>query len=231
MKIRVLGTRGEIKPSLPEHALHSGVLVDDRLMLDIGEKEFLEYHPEVVFITHLHPDHAFFIVENPPPVEVPLYAPEAYDKDVKTTVIAGPVEFGDCIITPVPTHHSKKVKSAAYLVTDGRQRLLYTGDLIWINKEYHHLLEDLDMVITDGSYIRKGGMVIKDKETGQLYGHNGIPDLVNLLKKFTGRILFVHFGRWFYKDPEGAEQKLAELGRENGITIQAGFDGMEFELG
>jgi hypothetical protein len=54
MKIKVLGTRGEIKASLPEHANHSGVLIDDVILLDIGEKQFLNCHPKYIFITHLH---------------------------------------------------------------------------------------------------------------------------------------------------------------------------------
>ena len=61
MKLRILGTRGEIKSSAPRHSKHSGVLIDGKLMLDVGEKEFLDLKPGCVFITHLHPDHAFFI--------------------------------------------------------------------------------------------------------------------------------------------------------------------------
>ena len=41
MKIQILGTRGEVEPSAPYHARHSGILIDDRFMFDLGEKEFL----------------------------------------------------------------------------------------------------------------------------------------------------------------------------------------------
>jgi len=50
---------GEIRKSCPYHSKHPGVLIDEKILLDIGEEEFLKYKPEYVFITHLHPDHAF----------------------------------------------------------------------------------------------------------------------------------------------------------------------------
>ncbi|MFO7866158.1 MAG: MBL fold metallo-hydrolase [Candidatus Aminicenantes bacterium] len=230
MKIKVLGTRGEVKPSLSYHSRHSGLLVNDSLLFDLGEEEYLKYQPRAVFITHFHPDHAFFIVERAPDIEVPIYGPEEYRNNIKITVISGEVEMRGCRIIPVPTHHSKKVKSTAYLITDGMRRLLYTGDLVWINREHHQLIEDLDLVITDGSFFRKGGMIRKDRETGQIYGHNGIPELVRLFSRFTRRIMFVHFGSWFYEGAKQSRRKLAELGKQSGITIYTGYDGMEMDL-
>jgi glyoxylase-like metal-dependent hydrolase (beta-lactamase superfamily II) len=61
MNIKILGTRGEIKVSAPYHSRHSGVLIDNTLLLDCGEPEFLDYKPQAILITHLHPDHAFFV--------------------------------------------------------------------------------------------------------------------------------------------------------------------------
>jgi ribonuclease BN (tRNA processing enzyme) len=61
MNIHVLGTRGYIRPSAPRHSRHSGVLIDGALLLDCGEKEFLTHKPKYILITHLHPDHAFFV--------------------------------------------------------------------------------------------------------------------------------------------------------------------------
>lgn len=58
----------------------------------------------------------------------------------------------------------------------------------------------------EASFIRKGGVVRKDKETGEIYGHTGIPNLINLFKKFTQNILFIHFGSWFYKDSNAVKK-------------------------
>jgi glyoxylase-like metal-dependent hydrolase (beta-lactamase superfamily II) len=228
LRIKVLGTRGEVEPSVPYHSKHSGVLVDNRLLLDLGEREYLNYRPEAVFITHLHPDHAFFITE-PASIDVPVYAPEESDK-AGLRVIESTVQVGPYRVTPIPTHHSKKVKSSAYLVESGQQKLLYTGDVIWINKEYHQLLDGLALVITEASFVRKGGMIRKDGDTGRIYGHTGVPNLIALFQPFTRHILLVHFGNWFYRDTKAARDKLQQMGKSEGVTVHVGYDGLELDL-
>jgi glyoxylase-like metal-dependent hydrolase (beta-lactamase superfamily II) len=228
LRIKVLGTRGEVEPSVPYHSKHSGVLVDNRLLLDLGEREYLNYRPEAVFITHLHPDHAFFITE-PASIDVPVYAPEESDK-AGLRVIESTVQVGPYRVTPIPTHHSKKVRSSAYLVESGQQKLLYTGDVIWINKEYHQLLDGLALVITEASFVRKGGMVRKDRDTGRIYGHTGVPNLIALFRPFTRHILLVHFGNWFYRDTKAARDKLQQMGKSEGVTVHVGYDGLELDL-
>lgn len=236
MKIKILGTRGEIKESLPGYSKHSGVLVDDKILLDLGEKEFLRYKPKWIFITHLHPDHAYFVrwgKEEIPPATTPIYAPEAPENALihkSVHVLEDALELGAYTIVPIPTHHSKRVKSQAYLIKKGKQSLLYTGDLVWMDKKYHDLLGDVTLVITDGSFIRKGGMIRKDPETQALYGHNGIPNLIDLFKNHTKNILFVHFGGWFYKDIKASREMIQKLGTEKGVNVLAGYEGMDVNL-
>lgn len=240
MNLKILGTRGEVKESAPGHSRHSGVLIDGQILLDLGEKEYLDYRPKAVFITHLHPDHAFFI-RGSAQIDVPVYAPEVH-KNAKIEVPSGPITLDAYRITPFPTIHSKKFRSRGYVVekkgvmkgrTEGEKedwKLVYTGDLIRINKKHHHLLENADLVITDGSHLRKGGRVFRDKETGQIYGHTGIPDLVNFFKAFTANILFLHFGSWFYDDVSKSVKRIKELGKEHGIGVIAAYDGLELNL-
>jgi ribonuclease BN (tRNA processing enzyme) len=260
VNLKILGTRGEVKESAPRHSKHSGVLIDGQILLDLGEKEYLDYRPKAVFITHLHPDHAFFIRE-PATIDVPVYAPETH-KNAKIEIPSGSISLDAYRITPFPTIHSKKFRSMGYVVeklgkmrermegrtegetgrgTGGRKedgtevekddwKLVYTGDLIRINKKYHHLLENANLVITDGSHLRKGGRVFRDKETGQIYGHTGIPDLVNFFKAFTANILFLHFGSWFYEDVFESAKRIKELGKERGVQVIAAYDGLELNL-
>lgn len=232
MKIRILGTRGEIEETLPYHSHHSGVLIDEQLMMDFGEKEFLKDRPKYIFITHLHPDHAYFTRNSGEELKtkVPIYAPEKYKKTkIIVPPILKPTKVGFYKITPVPTHHSLKVKSTAYIIEKRKEKILYTGDMIWINKEYHFLLEKLDVVITEGSFIKRGGMV--RRKNNKIFGHNGIPDLVHLFSKFTKKIILVHFGSWFYKDTEKAKRRLEEIAKEKNIEIIPAYDGMIFESG
>jgi len=230
MKIKILGTRGEIEPTLPKHSQHSGVLIDDKLMFDLGEKEYLKYKPKAIFITHLHPDHAFFVIKPEEiKINIPIFAPEKLKNGPEIKIINKKTEAYGYTITPIPTHHSKLVNSVAYLIEKKPNKIFYTCDVIWINKEYHHLLQNLDLVITEGSFIRKGGMIRRDK-SGKIYGHAGIPNLIRLFSRFSKNILFMHFGSWFYKDAEIGKQKIEKLGEENTIKTIVGYDGMEIDL-
>jgi ribonuclease BN (tRNA processing enzyme) len=230
MKIKVLGTRGEIEESAPYHSKKSGVLLNDKILLDIGDPSFLNYKPKYILITHLHPDHAYFERHHEEPhFGIPIYAPEKYDA-LKIHVTKKPFTIDGYKITPIPTVHSIKVKSNAYLIEYKNKRLIYTGDMIWIEKKYHHLFGKLDIVITEGSFIRKGGMVRRQKETGKIYGHTGIPNLMHLFKPYTHKMLFVHFGAWFYKDIKKARKTIQKLAKENDLNAIVGYDGLEIEI-
>jgi ribonuclease BN (tRNA processing enzyme) len=226
MRVLFLGTRGNIEPSAPCHSLHAGILVDDFLLLDLGEKEYLHYNPRCIFVTHLHPDHAVFVAEDIS-LHAPVYAPEPCPKVPQVQVLSSAVTVGEYHIEPIPVVHSMKVKSQALIVEKGK-RVLYTSDMAWIEEKYHQRFKDLDLVITDGSFMRTGGMVRKEKETGKIYGHAGIPDLVHLFEEYTDHIVFTHFGRWFYKDTQEACERIRQLG--NAVTVEAVRDNQELIL-
>lgn len=226
MRLEVLGTRGEIKKSLPRYSKHSGLLIDGKLLLDLGEKQYLRAKPKWILITHLHPDHAYFVRrgrEEEPATDVPLFAPEKGKQNLK--LLKKKTTLGPYTITPIPTHHSKHVKSQAYLVEKGGQSILYTGDLVWIDKKYRRLFQHVDLVVTDGSFLREGGMIRKDPKTKKLFGHAGIPNLIRLFRPYAKKILFIHFGSWFYRNTRTSHEKLRALGETYGIPILAGHDG------
>lgn len=230
MNVRILGTRAKIDTSAPKHSKHSGILLNKELLLDIGEKEYLTYDPHYIFITHLHPDHAFFVEEKETNLDVPVYAPEIPEESsVDVEIIDDEMNVNGYNVAPIPTHHSKLVASQAYVVEKNSTRLLYTGDIIWIDKKYHDRITDLDLVITDGSYYRKSGFVRKDKETGALYGHTGIKDLVSLFKDYTDNIVFTHLGSWFYHDIDESKQKIRELSCDK-LEVDVAYNGMEINL-
>src|SRR5271155_85080 len=190
MDIKILGTRGEIKPSAPYHSKKSGVLVDNKIMLDCGDERFLAYHPRYILITHLHPDHAFFVREGHYTIpDATVYAPERFQNAPIIRTTTKPFTLSGYCVTPIPTIHSIKVKSNAYLIEHGKKRILYTGDMIWIEKKYHHLLHNLDLVITEASHMRLGGLVRRDPKTGKIFGHTGVPNLIALFHQYTPSIV------------------------------------------
>ncbi len=252
----ILGTRGEIEASAPYHARHSGILIDDTLLFDLGEKEFLDYNPSYIFITHLHPDHAYFVRSGTsiPETNAIIYAPENYSASTKkgkqkTTpdhqetvvkIFPGKLRWHGYTISAIPTEHSLKVKSQAYLIEKNGKRVLYTGDLFWIDKKYHNRLGNLDLVITEGSYLKKGGMIRRSKlptddeaksQLSQPFGHTGIPNLLQLFAPHTKQIALMHFGTWFYTDgARKAHAELKNLGKQYGIEVIAGYDGLQIQV-
>ena len=141
--------------------------------------------------------------------------------------IRSTVDLDGFRITPVPTVHSNTVRSCAYLIEKDLTRVLYTGDLVSVQQRYRKRIPDLDLVIADGSFMRRGGLVRRDPE-GLLHGHTGIPDLVELFSPLTGRIVITHFGSWFYHDIDSSIKQIEALSGR--ARVEAAYDGMVIEL-
>ncbi len=225
MRVRVLGTRGHIEPTSPGHDLHSGVLIDN-ILFDLGERSYLDLRPSAAFITHLHEDHAFFINDDEIDIEIPVYAPQDW-KGRGLRIIRSTMDVNGMTVTPIPTVHSATLRSCAYLIEKDLARVLYTGDLISIQDRYRERIPELDVVITDGSFIRRGGLVRRDPVTGRPHGHTGIPDLVEFFSPLARKIVFTHFGSWFYKDIPSSVEKIRSLGQST--PVEVAVDGMELE--
>jgi hypothetical protein len=131
-------------------------------------------------------------------------------------------------VTPLPTIHSAHLRSCAYLIEKEMARVLYTGDLISIQDRYRDRIPELDLVITDGSFIRHGGLVRKDPHNGRPHGHAGIPDLVDFFTPLSRRIVFTHFGSWFVKGLPTSVQRIRDLSK--GTPVEVAEDGLEMNI-
>jgi ribonuclease BN (tRNA processing enzyme) len=227
MRVTILGSRGNITASALRYARHSGVLIDRDLLLDLGELAYLDYHPKFIFISHLHADHAAFL-RTPVELSAELYLPEEAKRFPAAHVISGPVAVGSYRVFPIPTIHSRLNRSFGYVVERNGHRLFYSSDIVEVDARYRRRLRNLDLVITDGSYMRRGGVVRVARATGARYGHAGIPDLVEYFRPFTTRIVVTHFGSWFYKDVAASVRKIEGLSDDG--RVLAAYDGMTLTL-
>lgn len=227
MKIKILGTRGKIEPSAAKHKNHTGFLIDDRILVDVGERKYMDYDPEAVVFTHFHPDHAFFVPDKERfEPEIPLFGPEANELIPKLKVVEKKFSIKGYIFTPVPVIHALRLKSLGYIIQKDGKSLFITGDVAWIEKAELKDLPPLDLVITEASFINKGGRINRKKD--RIFGHTGIPDLIRLLGPYTSRIAFMHYGNWFFEDVNESKKKIKALQEE--VELIPTHDGMELEI-
>jgi ribonuclease BN (tRNA processing enzyme) len=224
MRVTILGTRGNIEKSASRHAKHSGILVGGALLFDLGEAAYLRYEPKHIFITHLHADHAAFMT-SAMKLDAHVYVPEPSSRCPDATAVSRPVCVGSYRIIPVPIAHSHIVQSVGYIVESRSRRLFYTGDMVAIDKQYHARLRHLDLVITDGSFMRRGGLVRTDRRSGERYGHAGIPDLVKFFRPRAKCIVITHFGSWFYAAIDASVRKIEALS-DRRARVLAAYDGL-----
>lgn len=232
MKIKILGTLANIENTNPLHKNHSGILIDNKILVDVGEKEFLGLKPKLLLFTHLHPDHAYFVKKGETiNTAIPAFGPETHGKMNSISIVAegDTIEAEGYKITAVPVIHSIKAKSFGYIIKKKDKKIFISGDVAWIEQKYREQFPFFDLVVTEGSYIRKGGMVRRDKNTGNIFGHTGIPDLVKMLGPYTQHILFVHLGNWFVKDVSKGRERIKNLSTKN-LNVEAAVDGQELKL-
>jgi phosphoribosyl 1,2-cyclic phosphodiesterase len=131
-------------------------------------------------------------------------------------------------IVPVPTVHSLHVRSFGFVVEKRGRSFFYSSDMVAVEERYHRRLRGVQVVITDGSHIRSGGLVRIDRASGERYGHAGIPDLVRFFRRRADRIVITHYGSWFYKDVEASIGRIEALG--NRVRVIAAYDGLTLEV-
>ena len=227
MKIKILGTRANIKLHDYEHELFTGILIDDLILIDIGEKLFLENNPKLILITHYHPDHAYFIKDHSIlKLPCPIYGPEKNKFVPESKIIKEAFIWKNYRIIPIPTLHSFKVKSQGYIIENDDKRIFFSSDIAWIKKENLKTLGTLDLIITEASHLKKGGYIYHNKKN-EIYGHMGIPDTIKIFRNHTNKVVFIHLGSWFLRDINSGIDKIKQLEDKN-LKLEIATDGKEY---
>lgn len=228
MEIQILGCRGKIKALAPKYKNHSGFLIDGKLLIDVGEEVFLERKPKAIIFTHFHPDHAYFIIKEETFYPgIPHYGPETHPLLPELKIISAETEILGFSITPVPVIHAKNLKSFGYVIEKDGKRVFFTGDVAWIEKAQLKEIGRVDLIITEATLIQKGGRI--NRSGNKIYGHTGIPDLVRILSPLSPKLIFTHYGEWFYKDIAESKEKLKSL-EPQGTEIIPAYDGLRIEV-
>src|SRR5690625_7097667 len=73
------------------------------------------------------------------------------------------------------------------MVEKGNKKVFFTGDVAWIEKAELEKLPQVNLIVTEASFIKKGGHI--NRKGDKIYGHTGVPNLIRSLTPYTQKIL------------------------------------------
>lgn len=239
MKLKFLGTRGEIDVRTRRHRMHSSLAVSYdgcEIMIDCGLDWLRRIHrmrPEAIVLTHAHPDHAWGL-KNGSPCKV--YATEqTWDcirafpvVDCVTIKPRSPFHIGGITLEAFPVEHSTRAPAAGYRIVAGRTSIFYVPDVVYIY-ESHAALSGIRLYIGDGATLRRP---LVRKRNGALIGHAAVRTQLGWCQREGVRTaLITHCGSEIVAgDARAVTAALRDLALERGVDARVAFDGLEVVL-
>jgi len=242
MIIEFPGTRGEIEESSTEHKYHSSLIIRYKktsALIDFG----IKYNPQLInkindfdfiLITHAHPDHYIWTVEDENRINIPVYL-------TKVTFDYGKYKPGDSrIIESDKKYRLKNLDITAYKVIHslrcpavgfkikGDKTLIYAPDILDFEEDKGVVLKDVDLLIADGSSLNIN--MVRRKE-GKLFGHTRIKTMIEWCKKYNiSSLIVTHCGKQIVTmDKKELAGRLEEY-TEGKINVIVAYDGYRMEL-
>jgi phosphoribosyl 1,2-cyclic phosphodiesterase len=208
IRLTFLGTRADVEENTENHFYHSSLLLQSinahpfRLLIDYGRIRAYDLSilkPDAILITHAHPDHYLWTLEETNSA-VPVYLTrETHNYGTYAPVhshILTPYEsltLGPFQIFPYRVFHSTNCPAVGFKIElpDGIV-LAYNPDLVdIITKEL--ILPGVDYYIGDGSTIKAN---LIRRKGGMFFGHTSIPDQISWCKEYgIENIIFTHIGK------------------------------------
>jgi phosphoribosyl 1,2-cyclic phosphodiesterase len=239
VKLKFLGTRGEIDIKTRLHRMHSSLEISyrgHRVMIDCGADWLRRVHriqPEAIVLTHAHPDHAWGL-KNGAPCRV--YATEQTWRILKRFPLADrafieprvPFCIHNMVFEAFAVEHSLRAPAVGYRITAGRTSIFYVPDLVSIC-EQREAVTDVRVYVGDGASLRRS---IIRKRDGSLIGHASIrTQLVWCQLEGVQKALITHCGSQIVgADSRIINADLRALSVEQGVEARVAFDGLELML-
>lgn len=242
MIVEFPGTRGEIKESSSIHQYHSSLVIKYKktsTLIDFGTK----YNPQLIkniadfdfiLITHAHPDHYIWTVEEENRIDIPVYL-------TKVTLDYGkykPVSYGiiesdreyklkDLEVTAYKVIHSLRCPAVGYRIK-GDRTIVYAPDILDFEEDKGMVLKSTDVLIADGSSLNINMTRYRE---GKLFGHTRIKTIIGWCKKYDiSRLIVTHCGKQMVTmDKEELVKKLQEYA-EGKVNITTAYDGYRTEI-
>jgi phosphoribosyl 1,2-cyclic phosphodiesterase len=236
MKLIFLGTRGYISARSRRHKRHSSLLVPykhQRIMVDCGEDwvgHIGDIHPDAIFVTHAHPDHAGGLRAGS---NCPVYATEAawmamrnYEiKDRQVVEIRKAVELGNLKFEAFSVIHSLRAPAVGYRITSGHVAVFYVPDVVEIN-DRAQALRGITLFVGDGASLTRP---LVRRHGNQRFGHTTVrAQLAWCYEAGIKRAIFTHCGSQIVRhEQDKLDLRLRAMGRERHVDAQFAYDGLQ----
>jgi len=232
MKLKFLGTKGEIEEESPKHKYNSSLLIEEqgfKLLIDHGllSQKLVEIKPDTILITHGHLDHFVWLKEDENyPGKIYLTSETEklakFKKDFKILKNNQWFKIGPFKIFAYRVVHSLIAPAVGFKVKNA-QRLIYNPDIVVM--EDKDVLKNVDLYIGDGSSVKSNLVRRRDEK---LFGHTRMKTQINWCRQYgISNIIFTHLGKEALSI--GDKELVKILGKEK-IDIKIAYDGMEYNL-
>ena len=239
MKLKFLGTRGEIEKRTRRHRMHTSLMVSYRgadVMIDCGldwRGKFERLRPDAIVLTHAHPDHAWGLRNGAP---CPVHAPQKSWQTLTRCRVENrhlinersPTKICSITFEAFPVEHSILAPAVGYRVSAGRVSIFYVPDLVFIH-ERAEALKNVQIYIGDGATVTRSFIRRRGKT---LIGHLPVrTQLTWCEKEGVPKAIITHCGSEIVTgDERGLSAKLRTIAAERGVEVRIAYDGMKLTL-